>query len=165
MPFNSTDSLTSTNMNNTLRGLYRDNSDHAVTGTTNETTLATTTVTANTIGATGILHVIAAGTITGAAGNKTVKLVLGSTTLLNSGATAGTADWGLEAWITNTATNAQRVRGIVTGLAAATTYSFDFITGAEDTTADVVLKVTGTLTNGGDTITQKMFNVFVCQIT
>src|SRR5690242_16819609 len=109
MPFNSTDSLTSTNMNNMLRGLYRDNADHAVTGTTSETTLGTTTVTASTIEATGCLHILAAGRITGRAGSKTLTFYFGGTSINTTGVLAGTAAWRFDIWIFNTATNAQRI--------------------------------------------------------
>jgi|SRR5690348_8096121 len=165
MPFSSTDSLTSTNMNNMLRGLYRDNSDHAVTGTTNETTLGTTTITANTIGATGCLHVIASGTITGSAGNKNIKFVFGGTTVSSTGSIAGTANWLFDVWIFNTATNAQRILVILKDHSTATAFSYGYATTAIDTTSDQVLKITGTLINGADTITQSAFDVFVCQIT
>src|SRR5690242_1313282 len=109
MPFNSTDSLTSTNMNNMLRGLYRDNSDHVLTGTATETTLASTTITANTIGATGSFYVRASGTTTGAAGTKSMRAYFGGT-LANGVTSSSAADsWILELWYDNTATNAQRV--------------------------------------------------------
>lgn len=165
MPFSSTDSLTSTNMNNMLRGLYRDNSDYSVTGTTNETDLASTTITGGTIGATGCLHVLAAGTITGSAGNKRIRLYLGSTALVDSTSIAGTADWSVDVWIFNTASNAQRVIVVFHSLGTTTTTAHDYITAAVDTSTSQTMKITGTLTSGSDTITQTMFDVFVVQIT
>jgi hypothetical protein len=48
---------------------------------------------------------------------------------------------------------------------AATHYSMDYITAAIDTASNATLKLTGTLGNSGDTITETVFDVFVVQIT
>lgn len=167
MPFSSTASLINTDMDNTLRGVYRDNADHAVTGTTSETDLASTTITGGTIGATGCLHVYAAGTITNAVNNtKTVRLYLGSTAIATVSRTAANAqDWLMYAVISNTAAATQRI-GVLFSTADAVTVSFDYITAAIDTASNQTLEVTGQLTAAGDnTITQTKFEVFVSQIS
>lgn len=164
MPFLSTQSITATDMNNVLRGLYRDNTTRSSSGT-GEDDLGSLSIGANTIGATGLIHVIAAGTITGAAGNKTLKLYFGGTAIITSATAAGTSDWLLEAWIHNTATNAQRIYVQWSDHQSATNFNKDYTTLAIDTTASATLKVTGECANGADTITETLFDVFICQIT
>lgn len=158
--FSSTGSVTSTDMNNTLRGYYRSNSDASHTGDTNETTLGTTTITANDVGATGSLIVHAAGTITNSGGGaKTIKLYFGATAIVTVSRTGSNAqDWQIIARISNTATGAQRISAQYS-TTDATTLTFDYTTAAIDTTANVTCKVTGTLADGTDTITQTMFEI------
>jgi len=165
MAFTSTSSLTAADFNNMLRGLYKDNSNNAHTGDTVETDLASTTITGGTIGATGGIHVIAAGTITNVgSGAKTIKLYLGATAVATVSRTAANAqDWLIDAWCWNTATGAQRWK-VQYSTADATTVTGDYITSAIDTTANATLKVTGTLVTATDTITQTMFDVHIVQI-
>lgn len=166
MPYTNSDSLTATQVNNMLRGFYQDNTNHAVTGTTDETTLATVSVTAGTITATGGLHVIAAGTVTNVGGTaKTVKLYLGATAVATVSRTGANAqDWVIDAWCFNTAAAAQRW-AIRFTTADAVTESVDYTASAIDTAANATLKVTGTLAGATETVTQTMFEVFVVQIT
>lgn len=166
MAFANTNSLTATDANNMLRGLTRDNSDHAVTGTTSETDMASLSITGGTVGATGCLHIVAAGTITNvASAAKTVKLVLGSTTIATVSRTAANAqDWTIDAWMFNTASNAQRWR-VIYSTADATTVTMDYITSSVDTSSNQTLKLTGTLVSASDTITQTAYDVFVAQVT
>ena len=165
MPFTSTSSLTAADVNNFLRGLVRDNTTYTKTGAATETDLASTTITGGTISATGGIYVVAAGTVTNsAAGAKTIDLKFGATNIATVSRTGANAqDWLIEAWGFNIATNAQRwvVRYSTTD---ATTVTGDYITSAIDTTANVILKLTGELANGADTITQNAFDVFVVQI-
>lgn len=166
MAFANTNSIVASDLNNMLRGLYRDNTDHAVTGTTGETDLASLSIAGGTITATGAIYVIAAGTVTNSAGAaKTVKLYLGATALATVSRTGANAqDWVIEAWGLNTASNAQRwVVKFTT--ADAVTVSHDYTTSAIDTASAQTLKVTGTLVNSADTITQSAFDVFVVQVT
>ena len=165
MPFANTNSVVATDLNNMLRGLYRDNTDRAVTGTLTETDLASTSVTGGTIGSTGALHVVAAGKITTATDTKRVRLYLGATALVDTTAKAGVADWWIDCWIFNTAANAQRVSATWHDHADATNFNYDQTTAAIDTASNATLKVTGTLANAADTITQTMFDVFVVQVT
>lgn len=164
--FSSTGSVTNTDMNNNSRGYYRDNADHAVTGTTNETTLGSFTLTANDLGATGTLIVYAAGTITNSASaQKLVKLYFGATAIATVTRTAANAqDWFIWAKISNTSTSAQRIE-VWFSTTDATTCSFDYITAAIDTTANVTVAVKGTLTNGADTATETKLEALNAQIT
>lgn len=164
MPFPTSGSVISTDLDNMIRGLYRDNSDSALTGTTNETTLKSFSVSANTIGATGGLHIIIAGSISGTAGTKTFRLKFGATTIATITQAAGTtSDWYFDVWLYNTATNAQRWFTQRNGNDLLTSF-FDYLTSSEDTTQNKTLAVTGQLGAAGDTVTQTMFDVFVVQI-
>jgi len=158
--FSTTGAITAPDANNMVRGYYRDNSNHAVTGTTNETDLASTTITANDVGAAGSLNIYAAGTVTNAAaGAKTIKLYFGATAIVTVSRTGANAqDWLIWAKLSNTATGAQRINYIFS-TADAVTISGDYTTSAIDTTSGVICKVTGTLANSGDTITQTMFEI------
>jgi hypothetical protein len=148
-----------------LRGLHRNNADSALTGSVTETDLQSTSITASTIGATGGLVVMAAGTLAGTAGTKTLRLKLGTTTLATITQAAGTtSDWFFLAFLFNTSANAQRwlIFRTVNDLI---TLQGDYITSAEDSATNLTLKLTGQLGNAGDTITQTMFDVLVLQIT
>lgn len=165
MAYANTNSIVASDLNNTLRGLKRDNTTYTVTGTTNETDMASLSITGGTITATGMLHVIAAGTITGAANSKRVRLYLGTTTLVDTTAKAGTADWWIDCWIFNTAANAQRVAAVWGDHANATNFNHDYLTATVDTASNQTLKLTGTLTDAADTITETTYDVFIAQIT
>lgn len=147
------------------RGLYRDNSDTALTGTLVETTLKSVSIGANTIGATGALHIIAGGTITGAAGTKTLRLKFGGSVIDNIlGNAATVTDWQFDMWMFNNNLTTQRLMGkrrddvsaslIVSGAGSV------FI----DTAQTQTLLLTGQLGNVGDTITARFFDVFVVQV-
>ena len=165
MPFAPTSSVVSTDLDNMLRGLNRDNSSTSLTGSLIETTLKTFTVPANTIGATGGIRVLVAGTLTGVAGTKTMRLKFGGTTLATITQAAGTtSDWYFDAWCYNTATNAQRWFIQRNGNDVLTS-SFDYITSALDTTQNQILLVSGQLGNVGDNTTATLWDVFVVQIT
>ncbi len=151
-------------LRNYLRGLNRDNADSAHTGDTNETDLSTLAITGGTIGTTGAIHVIAAGAITGTAGTKTIKLDWGSVTIGTVTAASGsTSNWLFDVWIFNTATGAQRITGLV--YEGTTIDEMIRTSGSQDTTASVTLKCTAQLGNGGDTVTQTIFNVDIIQRT
>ena len=170
MPFSANGSVVSTDLNNMLRGLYRDNSDHAVTGTTNETDMGSVSITANSIGATGGLHAHAAGSITGTAGNRTIRIYFGGssfgTFVINA---ANNDNWIVDIWIYNTATNAQRIMVRFVNANPSTgvvdNHYASYTTSSKDTTSNQTLKLTGQLANSGDTLTQSIFDVYVVQIT
>ncbi len=169
-PFANANSITAADMNNCLRGLYQDNTNHAVTGTTDQPadgwTMATVSITGGTITATGSLHIIASGTVTNV-GNaaKTIKIYFGATAIATVSRTVANAqDWVIDAWGLNTAAATQRwVVRFTT--ADSVTESIDYTTSAIDTAAAVTCKVTGTLVGATDTITQTTFQIFVVQVT
>src|SRR6266852_3633912 len=133
MPFSTTGSVVSTDLDNMLRGLFRDNSDSVLTGTVVETTLKSVSIAANTIGATGGFHVLITGTISGTAGIKTFKLKFGATTLATIADSGGTtSDWYFDAWCFNTASGAQRWFIQRNGNDSIGS-SYDYTTSAEDT--------------------------------
>lgn len=165
MSFSNTNSVVAADLNNCLRGLNRDNSTYTVTGTTAETDMAPLSITGGTIGATGALHVIAAGTITGSAGTKRIRLYLGATAIGDTTAVTGTADWMFDVWIFNTSSSAQRCIVNWADHQNATNFNHDYITAATDTASTQTLKLTGTLGNSADSIVQTVFDVFVAQVT
>lgn len=163
MPFGSTSSLTASDFNNMFRGVHRDNTDNSHTGDTTETDLATFTLTANTLTGTGGLRIIAAGGTAGTAGTKTIRLDFGTTTMGTiTIAAASTNSWLFDWWVFNTATNAQRFVGV--GYDGTAIDVLGRTSSSEDTTANVIVKVTGQLANAGDTITQSIYDLFVFQI-
>lgn len=170
MPFPTTGSVISTDLDNMLRGLFRDNSDHAVTGTVAETTLASTSVSANTIGPTGGLHLLAVGSAVGAGGSKTVKLYLGATVLMSFTVPASNQCWFVKAWIYNTASTAQRIYVEAGSWAAAVgatnvpSLTYEYETAALDTGQNQTAKVTTTNVSAADTLTQSMWLGYVIQI-
>ena len=170
MSFSSTASLISTDLDNMLRGLYRDNADHAVTGTTSETDLASTSITGGVIGATGGIEIRAAGTSAGTAGTKTIRLYFGGT-VIGAALTVGTTPanyWVLKAEITNTTASTQRITyrytSFNTSTGAAVTDVGNYTTSSINTASSQTLKVTGQLGNSGDTLTQTVMELKVIQI-
>jgi len=166
MPYANTNSVVAADLNNMVRGLYRDNTSHAVTGTTDETTMGTVSITAGTITATGALHIIAAGTGANVGGTaKTIKLYLGATAVATVSRTGANAqDWMIDAWCFNTTAAAQRWV-IYHSTADAVTLTADYTTSAIDTASAAILKCTATLTGATETVTQTAFDVFVVQVT
>lgn len=166
MAFANTDSIVASDLNNMLRGLKRDNTTYTVTGTVAETDMASFSVTGGTIGATGGLLIVAAGTCTNVGGGtKDIRLYLGATAVRVINRTGANAqDWMFTAWCFNTAANAQRWHIMYTTTDAATVTN-DYVTSAIDTASNQTVKVTGDLSDATDTITQELFDVFVVQLT
>ena len=166
MPFSNTDSLVAADANNMLRGVRRDNTTYSNTGNTNENDMASWAMTGGTMTATGALHIMAAGTITGAAGTKRIRLYFGATVIVDTTAVgAGSvSDWWMDAWVYNTASAAQRCVVLWHDPMNATNFNMDYITAAIDTTASVTVKVTAQNGAAGDTITETTFDAFVVQI-
>ena len=165
MPFGSTASIVKADVDNMLRGLNRDNTDNSHTGDTNKTDLASVSITGGTIGATGGFYFLAVGIVTGTAGNKTIDVDFGSTNIFTTGSVGGAADWFIEGWIFNTATNAQRILTKTSTHNSLSNFAMNYNTASIDTTASQTLRVRVTLANGADTVNQTMWNVFVVQIT
>ena len=164
MPFTASSSLSSTDGNNMLRGLHRNNATTTLTGALAETDLSSFTMTGGTMGATGMLDIEAAGTITGVAGTKRIRLLLGASVLIDMPAAAGTADWWLHARIYNTAANAQRIVVEWSDHTTVTNFNKDYVTTAVDTATNIIIKLTGTPAGAGDTINQTVFDILVAQI-
>lgn len=164
MPFSANASIISTDMDNMLRGLYRDNSDTAVTGTLVETTLKSVSIAANSIGPTGGLHIVVVGSIAGAAGTKTMRIKYAGSTLGTIPWAAGvTGFWFFETWLYNTSNTAQRIFNRNSD-ATGTTILVGYSTAAVDTTQNQLITITGQLGNVADTITATMFDIYVAQI-
>jgi hypothetical protein len=171
-PFNPTGSVISTDLDNMFRGLYRDNSDRPITGTTAEVPMAGVNISPNTIGPTGAIFVMASGFCSGAGGAKNVRLYLGSILITAITVPAGAQSWFMKAWIYNTATNAQRIyseAGYVSGapgtIGAPTLSYVGYATAAVDTSQNQVLQTRTQNGSAADTNTNSMFDVFVVQIT
>jgi len=132
-----------------------DNSNAATAGA-GEDDLKTLAIEASALGDTGGLRITAAGIKAGANDNKTLKFYLGVTGITFHAAANDVVDWRFEAEIFNTAAGAQRVswKGY-----NGTTLLQGYEAWAEDTTADIILKLTGECANAGDTITQTMWVV------
>ena len=167
MAFTNTNSIVDDDANNMLRGLHRNNADSSHTGDADETVLSSFSLAGGTMTSTGAVHILAGGTTTGTTDTKTVRLdfdlnaVSIATISIASGATT---DWFFDAWVFNTATNAQRI--IVRGYeGTATLEGIDYLTSSVDTTAGIIIRVTGQLGGTTDTITQTLFNIFVVQVT
>jgi hypothetical protein len=165
MPFSTTGSVISTDLDNMVRGLYRDNSDTALTGTLTETTMKSVAIGANIIGATGAIHVIIGGTITGNAGSKTLRVKFGGVLVDNILGNAGTTqDWQFDIWIFNNNNTTQRIMGKRRDDTTPNLIASGAGTINVDTTQTQTLALTGQLGNVGDTITVRIFDVFVVQI-
>ena len=170
MAFANINSIVADDVNNMLRGINKEQSSNSHTGDTNETDLSTFTLTGGTLTSTGGVHILASGTTTGTAGTKDIKLYFGSALLPTLQVPqANTDDWLLEAWVFNSSTTTQRYisrmsRAASTGAAITATGNL-LGSGTKDTAANVTIKVTATLGNSGDTVTQQMFDIFIVQIT
>lgn len=165
MPFSTTASIISTDLDNMYRGLYRDNSDTAITNTTNETTLKSVAIGANTIGPTGMLHILAGGTITGANGTKTLRLKFGGVLIDNIlGDAATTQDWQFDMWMYNNNTTTQRLMGKRRADTSTNLITSGAGTVTVDTSQAQNLILTAQLGSALDTITARFFDVFVVQI-
>ena len=163
MAFANTSSFTASDANNMLRGLHRDNTTYS-TQAVAETDLASYTLTGGTMGATGALHIQAAGTTTTATDTKRIRLYFGGTAIIDTTAVTGTSDWWMDAWVYNTSASAQRIVVQWSTHNSATNYNKDYTTLAIDTASNQIIKVTGILANAADTISQTVFDIFVVQI-
>lgn len=125
---------------------------------TNENTLATITIPANMMGASGIVKVTTWWAYTNSANNKTLRIKYNGTAAASLVATT-TVQAEVTAYIVNRgATNSQFVRGeSKTAAAIATTAGTD----AEDTTADSTILITGQKASGGETLTLEGYVVEV----
>lgn len=136
----------------------------SVTGTTNETTLATVTVPAGAMGLNGGVLIVTAWNATVNANAKTPRIRLGGTggTVYFSPAAASTASFGANTSIRNRGAANSQVGG-----AAATSASGSGVSGlalptsSVDTTASVDLVISGQLGTGTDTLTLERYEVWL----
>ena len=133
--------------------------DHPTSGT-GEDDLSTVTIPASVMWTYGGLHIRAAGWVEGVAGNKTIKLKFGSQSVTLFGPAALITTWKFEAEVRNAGAHNSQVltwRFFVDGVAAAV--SSGFVSFAEATNVDVVVKPTGECANGADIIHQTLYVV------
>jgi hypothetical protein len=115
--------------------------------TTVETNLLSYTVRSNTLGVNGeSAHVVAMGRIIGNANSKTLKVYLGATTLLDTGALAiaANASWVIKSEIIRVTSTSQK---IVTSVLIGSTVlpsTCLYVAGAENLATDLLFRVTGT---------------------
>lgn len=129
----------------------------ASTSGTGEDDLQSSTIYLRKLGGKGGLRITAAGTRTGSAGNKTIKLHFGSASWTVIPAANVTTDWRVEALILLSAYGAQRISWTAW---SGTTITQGYETATVDTiSADFAVKMTGECADGGDTITQTMWLV------
>jgi hypothetical protein len=104
-----------------------------------------------------ILEITAYGITAANGNNKTIKLILGSTTLFSTGAVAfNNKSWCLRAEITRTGSTAQQIITTFQGDFALLTNTATFVAGAEDFTTALTIKCTGTSgSSATDDIIQK----------
>ena len=102
------------------------------------------------------LRIIAAGTKTGGAGNKTIKFYFGSTAVTFNAAANDTNDWRFQGEIIATTNTAQRFTWVGFN---GTTITQGYDTASETLTSGVTIKLTGECADAGDTITQTIFLV------
>lgn len=127
---------------------------NSVTGTVNETTLATYTVPANTVGANDALLIIPIWTYTNSANNKIMKIYLGGlsgTLYLNTTFTTSALFQHIIMIRAANATNSQKGfnNGSQSGIGSSTG---SIATSARDMTVAQDIVFTGTLANTGETI-------------
>jgi hypothetical protein len=108
------------------------------------------------MGRTGGIRIKAAGTKTGAAGNKTVKLYFGTDSFTVLPAANNENDWYVEAEVVTTDSNANRMSWRAWD---GTTITQGYEAFNEDTTAEITVKLTGECANGADTISQTMWSI------
>lgn len=129
----------------------------SITGDTNETTLATCTVPANSMGANGVLRITTQWSHTNSANNKTLRVKFSGTNYLSVNVTT-TATSRVQSQITNrNATNSQVGNNNAIGSFGGS--SGGLVTSTIDTTVSHNIVITGTLANSGETITLESYLV------
>jgi len=133
---------------------YKSKTSVSSSGTGEDSLMVATTLTAAMLKADSTIPILARGTITGTAGNHTLKIYLGATafTILSGTTTEGA--WRFQGEIQVTAAAAQTLSGLfwnADGVAYIETSATEAISGA------LALKMTGECANGADTITQSLF--------
>lgn len=130
----------------------------SITGTLTETTLASGTIPAGTLGANGQVDIVALWSHTNSANNKTLRVKFGGTNFMAVVTTTTGVDQTYTRIANRGVTNSQ------IGFIAASSTGFSAIAGSNvtasvDTTADVTLLITGQLALGSETITLESYIV------
>jgi hypothetical protein len=129
----------------------------AATSGTGEDSLNSTAIPANWLSGTGVVRITAAGTKSGSAGTKTIKFYFGSLSIVVHPAANNTNDWRLDAIVSGSnATNAQKISWVCYDGATVTQ---GYETASVDTTAASTITLTGTCSDGADTIFQTIWLV------
>lgn len=132
------------------------------TGDTNEAQLAATTVPANAMGANGGLRITMLFSCTNSGNSKTARVRLGGSNGTVIWATAQTAVTGFQTLVfiwNNNATNSQKSHNA--SFTLGTTTGAEPVTSAIDTTAAMVVSITGQLATGTETISLLAYTVEV----
>ena len=130
--------------------LAKDLTGVATTSGTGEDDLFTYTIPADSLGKDGGVLVRAAGTKTGAGGNKTLKFYVDGVARTFHAAANNTNDWRFEAWLTmNDNSNVIRISSV--GYDGTTVVQDHDLEGV-DNTAAIDIKITGECANGADAI-------------
>jgi hypothetical protein len=133
------------------------------TGDTNETLLKTVVIPAKLLGAKGVLRVSLVGATVGTAGNKTLRVKLGTDTP-STLTIDGAKNWSGQGTISNTAVGAQRssftgIKGDAPPVYCSAAGDI-YTAGTTDTNAaDVSLTITAQLADGGDTLSCHLLTV------
>lgn len=149
------------NLNRRSRILAAGATGYSVTGTTNETTLVTVPLPANTLLPHGCLVIETTWTMTGSTNNKTPRVKLGGTNFYSRAEASGTAVAQARAVRISARSSTSQISeaaGVVLpygGLTSACT------TGAEDLTTALNILITGQLANSGETLTLERYFIEV----
>lgn len=136
----------------------QDATAQSITGTLTETTLATITIPAGSLGPNGSFEIETLWTVTNSANTKTLRVKLGSTAFANIAATTS-ASAQLHTRVANRNSAASQV-----GFPSANSSGFGVssaavTTGAVDTSQDAIVTITGQLASAGETITLESYVV------
>jgi hypothetical protein len=157
--------LTGTNsvVRNWGQDAYKWAGTEALTGTTDETTIKTLTLLANTFTANlnQSIRISGGGTITSANDAKTIKLKFGSNsqTIVDAVNLADGTEWVFDFVITQVASGQQRGYGQCLTSDGNIRYLKGAISPTEDETSDISVSIVGTLANASDTITLRNFTI------
>ena len=124
---------------------------------TGEDTLRSTTIPEDMMGNTSGFKIIAAGTKTGANGNKTLIFYFGSTAITFNAAANTITDWRLEVNIYSVSSTTQAISWI--GWDGVTPLQGYEAAAETPQASDVLMKITGECADASDTITQTMWVV------
>lgn len=143
-----------------IRTLGQSNSAQSVTGTASETTLATITIPARSMGESGTLFITTVWSYTNSANAKScrVRFSGASGTQFLAVSPTTTASMRAQCQIGNRASTSSQVGG-PSGATAFGVVAASPITSSVDTTVDTTVVITGQLANTGETLTLEAYTV------